>query len=174
MAFGAAAIRLRQGTRALSAFARPVDWAQAAAVLTPEELALFRRMQRSEQLHSLHVLVSAHADDSPVLAQAALLHDVGKTRYPLRLWQRTLPVLAGAVSPGLPRRLSDRDPRPAWSRGFVVAAHHPAWSADLAVACSAPDDVVWLIRHHADDAAQWADHPLHPLLVRLQVADGEN
>jgi hypothetical protein len=72
------------------------------------------------------------------------------------------------------RRLSARDPRPAWSRGFVVSVHHPEWSAQLAAAAGAPDEVVWLVLHHADDAAAWQSHPLYPLLVRLQAADDSN
>jgi hypothetical protein len=168
------ALRLKQGVRALAAFARPVEMERAAALLTPEALDVFRRMARSEQLHSLAVLQSAHAEDYPVLAQAALLHDAGKSLYPVSLWQRTLPVLVGAVSPSWVTRLSRRDPRAWWSRGFVVYARHPEWSAELAAAAGAPEDVVWLVRHHADDPAQWRAHPLYPLLLRLQAADDAN
>lgn len=171
---GAAGLRLRQGTRALSAFARPLEIERAAAVLTPAELALFQRMRRSEQLHSLNVLASAQADDSLTLAQAALLHDVGKIRYPIRLWQRTMPVLVGAISRRWLERLAERDPRPAWSRGFVVSVHHPAWGAELAAEAGASADVVWLVRHHAEDPARWQSHPLYPLLVRLKRADDAN
>ncbi|MBL8148288.1 MAG: HD domain-containing protein [Anaerolineae bacterium] len=174
MTFGAAGLRLRQGTRALSAFARPLEISQAEAVLTADEFRLFQRMRRSEQLHSLNVLASAHANDSVTLAQAALLHDVGKIRYPLHLWQRTLTVLVGAVSRPLLRRLSQRDPRPAWSRGFVVHARHPEWGAELAAQAGASDDVVWLVRHHADDPQRWATHPMFGLLVRLKQADDLN
>lgn len=174
MTLGAAGLRLRQGTRALSAFARPLDTGPAEAVLTAEELRLFQQLRRSEQLHSLNVLASAHAGDSITLAQAALLHDAGKIRCPIHLWQRTLTVLVGAVSKQLLLRLSERDPRPAWSRGFVVHAHHPEWGAELAAQAGASDDVVWLVRHHADDPADWGAHPLYPLLVRLQQADDLN
>jgi hypothetical protein len=167
-------MRMRQGTRALSAFARSVDWERVQAVLSADELALFRRMRRSEQLHSLNVLHEVYSGQSSALAQAALLHDVGKIRYPIRLWQRMMPVLVGAVSPASLQRLSERDPRPMWSRGFVVAAHHPEWGAQMLAAVGAPDDVVWLVRHHADDPTQWTDHPFYPLLVQLQAADDRN
>ncbi len=169
-----AGLRLRQGTRALAAFSRTVDLARAAAVLSPAELALFRRMRRSEQLHSLNVLAASGANDDPVLAAAALLHDAGKSRYPLHLWQRTLPVLVGALARDWVRRLSARDPRRAWWRPFAVYMHHPAWGAELAAEAGSAADVVWLVRHHADDPAQWANHPLFPLLVRLKAADDAN
>lgn len=168
------ALRMKQGVRALAAFARPVEIERASAVLSPELLTLFRCMARSEQLHSLAVLDSAHADDSSALAMAALLHDVGKSRYPLRLWQRTLPVLVGALSQKLVMRLSARDPKAAWSRGFVVYLHHPEWGAQMVASAGAPEDVVWLVRHHADNPARWQGYPLVPLLVRLQAADDAN
>lgn len=171
---GSPALRLKQGVRALAAFSRPVAIERAAALLTAEQLAVFQRMARSEQLHSLAVLESAHAEDSITLAQAALLHDAGKSRYPVRLWQRTLPVLVGAVSKPLLLRLSARDPCRLWSRGFVVYVHHPEWSAALAEAAGSSDEVVWLVRHHATEAGQWQTHPLYPLLVRLQAADDAN
>src|SRR4051812_31589967 len=115
----AVAIRLRQGLRALFAFTRPVDDALADAYLSPAQRPLFRRMRRGEQLHSLNVLraVLAQADETPpALAAAALLHDVGKSRYPLRLWQKSIAVLVRAVLPTLFVRLSADDPRNFWAR----------------------------------------------------------
>ncbi|MBN2470157.1 MAG: hypothetical protein JXN59_05470, partial [Anaerolineae bacterium] len=91
-----AAERLRQGLRALTAWSRPVDFARAEAVLSPAEMALFRRLRRSEQLHSLRVLgaVQAAGESNPALLVAALLHDVGKTVGPFTLPERVLVVLA--------------------------------------------------------------------------------
>jgi hypothetical protein len=146
-------------------------------------MALFASLQRSEQLHSLNVLRAILADDNETpraLAVAALLHDAGKARYPLRVWQKTLAVLVRAVHRGLAARLSAGDPRHPLTRPFVVSAQHPAWSAELlrAAAANAPTEAdetaIWLVEHHADDADSWADHPLYPLLVRLQAADDLN
>ncbi len=165
--------RLRQGLRALVAFARPVDEALAAQQLTPALLDRFRQMRRSEQQHSLRVL-RALLDEggvSPALATAALLHDVGKTCYPMSLWQRSLPVLVKAFSPAHLQRLSAGDPRSRWARGFVVYVYHPAWSAEIIAAGGGAADAVWLAAHHADDAGAWRDHPLHNDLKRLQYAD---
>ncbi|MBL8164963.1 MAG: hypothetical protein JNJ61_23470, partial [Anaerolineae bacterium] len=64
----AAAQRLKQGLRALLAFSRPVDWDLAAETLSPDLMTLFRRLKRSEQLHSLNVLRG-------VLAQGSAPHD---------------------------------------------------------------------------------------------------
>ncbi|NDJ59501.1 MAG: HD domain-containing protein [Chloroflexi bacterium] len=172
----AATQRMRQGVRALIAFAQPVDHELAAAYLTPALFARFRLMRRSEKLHSLNVLraILAEGPAPHDLEVAALLHDVGKTRYPLVLWQRMAPVIVGVIAPGLVQRWSCRDPRRWWWRPYVVYVHHPAWSAELIAAAGANPDAIWLVEHHQDDARRWRDHRLYPLLVRLQHADDLN
>ena len=168
--------RLRQGLRALFAFMQPVDLALAAETLTPEQLALFQRMWRGEQLHSLNVLrmVMAQSSAPDSLAIAALLHDVGKTRYPLRLWQKTAAVLVRAFAPATFERLSKGDPRRALERPFVVYVQHPAWSAELLAQTGASEAAVWLVAHHADNPDSLPDSDLIPLLKRLQQADDAN
>lgn len=171
-----AVYRVRQGLRALFAFSRPVDADLAARHLTPEQLALFESMRRSEQLHSLNVLrvVLAQGDTPPELAVAALLHDAGKSRYPLAIWQKTSAVLVRAFAPGLYRRLSQRDPDSLWARPFVVSVRHPSWSAELLARAGASDAAVWLVTHHQDAPELWRDHDDYPLLKRLQSADDAN
>ncbi|MEP7290854.1 MAG: HD domain-containing protein [Chloroflexota bacterium] len=173
--------RLRQGLRALFAFSRPVDLALAEKFLTPEQLALFRRMRRGEQLHSLNVLRTVVAQSSevsvttpPELATAALLHDVGKSRYPLRLWQKTIAVLVRAFAPATFKRLSKGDPRRMIQRPFVVYVRHPVWSAELLAECNASPAAIWLVAHHANDADKLPVSDLIPLLKRLQHADDAN
>lgn len=168
-----AVYRLRQGLRALFAFTQTVDYALAAQYLAPPLLAIFRQMRRSEQLHSLRVLRALldEGNVSSALATAALLHDVGKSRYPMSLWQRSIPVLVKKLSPRLLQRLSKGDGGGRWRRGFVVYVQHPAWSADLIAANGGSDDAAWLARHHADDVAAWQAHRLRADLARLQRAD---
>ncbi len=168
--------RLQQGLRALFAFARPVDLDLAARTLTPEQLALFRRLRRAEQLHSLNVLRALldQGDTPPDLAAAALLHDVGKSRYPLALWQKTAAVLVRAVAPGLFQRLSAGDPRRLLNRPFAVYVHHPAWGAELAAQVGSSSGTVWLIAQHQQPADQVCDHDLCQMLKRLQRADDAN
>jgi hypothetical protein len=173
--------RISQAVRALFAFAQPVDRALAARYLPPPLLSLFDRLTRDEQLHSLNVLRDVLDDPEPTppaLAQAALLHDVGKIHYPMRVWQRSLVVAVKRLAPDLARQLSKGDPAKPFTRPFVVREMHPTWSAELITAAleSSVDReaLLWLVAHHQDDADQWRDHPLFPLLERLQRADDAN
>ncbi len=172
-----ALVRLRQGLGALFAFARPLDESLAAQFLSPPLLALFRRLRRGERLHSLNVLrtVLAQNGETPSdLAVAALLHDVGKIRYPLRLWQKAAPVLARAFAPSQFAELSRGDPRRFWQRPFVVYVQHPEWSAELLAEAGASEIAVWLARHHQEPVSQWTAHPCYNLLQRLHAADDAN
>jgi len=172
----AATQRLQQGIRALLAFSQLVDTALAANYLSPDLMICFRSMRRSEQLHSLNVLrdILAQGSTSPDLAIAALLHDVGKSRYPFPTWQKTLVVLVRAFTPRFFQRLSQGDEKNFWQRPFVLSQHHPAWSADIIATAGAPERAIWLVAHHADSPAQWHNHPNLYLLERLKQADDAN
>lgn len=149
----------------LSAMARE----EVAAVLSPAEQALFARLSFADQWHSVRVLgdLRGAGYNDPDLLAAALLHDVGKTRYPLTAWDRTVIVVGAAL---IPRGAAQWGAGPAdgWRRPFVVRARHPEWGAEMAAAAGARVAVVDLIRRHADKpggaagdealrALQWAD-----------------
>lgn len=165
--------RLKQGLRALFAFTATADYALAEQYLSPELLRLFCQMRHSEQLHSLHVLraVLAQGTTPADLAVAALLHDVGKSRYPLMLWQKTLPVLVPAF---LREQWGQGDGRNPLLRPFAVYAQHPAWGADMIASAGATEAAIWLVAHHQDSLDKWQQHDLAHLLKRLQQADDAN
>lgn len=180
-------MRFRQGIRALASPLRPVDDALAAQYLSPALLALFMRMRRSERQHSLRVLQTLYqrGQTDPALMQAALLHDVGKTRAPFFLWERVIVVLTKAAAPALARRLgfgelSGRK----WPdlvnvrRPFLISYQHPRWSAEMVSAAGGDSRTVWLIAAHQDHDAQTAQdefqRELTPLLAALQAADDAN
>lgn len=134
-------------------------------------------MARSEQLHSLAVLrqaLKADADAPKDLIAAALLHDVGKARYHLAVWQKTLAVLLEAIAPGLCRKLSASEPISFWRAPFIVRQRHPRWSGEILRGCNSSAAVIWLVEHHQEEPERYRDHELHDLLARLQRADSES
>jgi hypothetical protein len=169
--------RIKQGGRALIAFAQPLDETLVKQTLSPTQMTLFYSLKRVEQLHSINVLrdVLAQADSTPQdLAQAALLHDCGKSRYALATWQKSLAVLVRAFFPRLEQRLRQQDRLTFWRAPFVVQQYHPAWGAQLLSDIGAAPRLIWLVAHHADPLERWQDHPDVTLLARLKKADDAN
>jgi hypothetical protein len=169
---GKAIYRISQGLRALFAFAWPPDDSEAARILPPSLLALFRRMRRTDQRHSLSVmrtLVEQGRTDPDLLA-AALLHDVGKVRYPITLFGRTLAVLTRALAPKRHAQWGQGEPS-GWRRPFVVAHQHSVWSAEMLAEAGAPPMVVALAHRHQTplDGAPRSEEDR--LLMLLQEAD---
>jgi hypothetical protein len=168
--------RVQQGLRGLFAFTLHLDLDLAARTLTPQQLAAFRRMTRGEQLHSLNVLRDVLAQDTTPsdLAVAALLHDVGKSRYPMRVWQKTLVVLVRSFALSTYLKLSRSSEHEWLSRPFVVARCHGVWGAELLKEIGASQRTIWLVALHDKDPDPYRDHPDYALLLRLQQADAAN
>ena len=151
---------------------------KARELLNPEQMTLFMRMQPGEQAHSLAVMqhIADQSEDVPEncrddLLVAALLHDVGKSKYPLWTWERVLVVLMGALSPALMRRLGEGDPI-SWKRAFVVAQMHAEWGADMAIGAGTSPLAVELIRNHQNFLEEESVSYSNMLLEKLQAADG--
>lgn len=164
------AYRLRQLRENLTA--GPLTAAAAAevdALLTPAERELFDRFSAADQWHSVRVLHTLREAgyNNPDLAAAALLHDVGKTRYPLSAWDRTVIVVVQTIMPGRAAAWGD-GPGEGWRRPFVVRSRHPAWGAEMAEKAGAREPVVDLIRRHQDAPSD------DELLKTLQWADDQN
>ncbi|RMG78413.1 MAG: HD domain-containing protein [Chloroflexi bacterium] len=167
--------RIRQGTQALLAFTQTVNLQLVQQYLSSEQYMLFLTMRHSEQLHAVQVLntVLEQEEQTPQdLAVAALLHDVGKARYRIYIWQKTIAVLAKRFLPKLYERWSeDVAPHQWWRRPFIIKAHHPRWGAEMLAETNASERAIWLVAHHQDNADDWKEHPDYHLLLRLQKAD---
>ena len=167
--------RARQFWQALVTRPRPGELVKAEAVLSPFQMVLFSGMQPSEQAHALRMLeaLQAQGETDPDLLVAALLHDAGKQRCPLRLWERVVIVLVQAASPSLVRRWGEPSASGCrgWRKPFSVAAQHAEWGAVLSLEAGASALTAALIRRHPQPAP--ADSTLREdsLLRRLQAVD---
>ncbi len=156
------------------AFAIEPDLALAGRYLNERELAAFNAMSRADQLHSLKVLralLRTHQTAPDILLKAALLHDVGKSRCHLAVWQKTLAVLMARFAPGLCRRLSQGGSLSIWRAPFVVSRRHAQWSGEILRGIGADDALVWLAEHHHADQELFQEHQGLKLLAALQTAD---
>lgn len=171
--------RVRQFWHALHAQPSAHELALARAVLSPQQFNLFSRMQPSEQVHSLGVLQQLQENANPPqdLQIAALLHDVGKSILPLRLWERAWIVLASAVAPSWAQHRGSQamhDDTPFWQRPLIVACQHPEWGARLAEEAEAPPLAVAIIRRHQQKITPTRGSFEEELLLRLQAVDDRN
>jgi len=163
--------RLRQFWQSLTRRLTPEELADVRATLTPPLFELFCRMLPAEQYHAYTVwrtlIRQGHTD--PDLLAAALLHDVGKSKMPLAIWERVIIVLGfkwfkqealgWGIETGAPSF---------WTRPFVVARRHPAWGADMVEAAGGSPKTVALIRHHQSKSSELEGLPI------LQAADNMN
>ena len=146
--------RARQYWHALIDSPAPEDLEQARRILPTPLMDLFMQLQGSEQVHSLriHERLQEQNEVNKDLLVAALLHDVGKIRYPLHLWERVLIVVSNSLFPEIVKTWGQGEPR-GWRRSFVVAEQHPAWGAEMAAKAGASLMAVALIRRHQEKPA---------------------
>lgn len=165
---------MRQFWQAMNYEPRLEDIEFVSNQLLPSQLRLFLKMQPSEQTHSIWIckkLIEQGQTEQELLA-AALLHDIGKTRYPLKIWDRAMIVILNTLLPGVAARLSQKSPD-GWARPFVVAVRHPEWGAEMALNSGATPLTARLIRRHHEPVAETHKAIEDVMLYHMQVLDNE-
>ncbi|TKJ28696.1 MAG: hypothetical protein CEE40_10895 [Chloroflexi bacterium B3_Chlor] len=167
--------RVRQFTIALGANINRETTKALREYLAASQLELFRSMSSIDQHHGWAVfrtLREAQEAEASLL-RAALLHDVGKTIGPVRIWHRVIAVLARALAPRFWEMIDGNSGT--WRYPFYVHRHHAALGAELAREAGCSPEAVWLIAHHEDHRGETdsADGK-NGLLVALQAADELN
>jgi HD domain-containing protein len=160
--------RVGQLWRHASARVTPDEAAAAERILGPALAPLFRQLPVNDQRHGLDVLETVTRLDgeaSPLLQQAALLHDVGKGGAPLSVLERSLTVFLQAVSPGALRSLTRS--RPSFAQRYAAYADHARTGAERVRAAGASELAAIIAEHHAPD-------PQLDVTRRLKRADLRN
>ena len=171
------AYRMRQFWMRLEADPASIDWPTVDAALDEKARELYRELSVGDQLHGLCVLsllrASGEGPVSSALAQAALLHDVGKAHSGLNLARRSLIVLLRAVWPQALRWLGRPCADDSWRRAFHIHVHHAQIGADRCAEANLDADLVALVHHHESHAPHSLRPELVGLLSRLQSADDQ-
>ncbi|HEX6310367.1 MAG TPA: HD domain-containing protein [Acidimicrobiia bacterium] len=127
----------------------PADVAWVESVLTPAELALWRRLPNHDRRYSIRVgrrvdslLGGSRCAPDDHWVAIALLHDVGKLDAGLGVARRALATVAGAVFPGV-RRSDGR---------FGRYLRHDEIGATMIRAAGGREDAArWAAAHHHRD-----------------------
>lgn len=172
--------RVGQFWSALHVRLEPDELEDIRQVLTVRQLALFEKLAPSEQAHAIRVFhkvreqsLTQNASVHPDLFVAALLHDIGKSRFPLRLWERVTIVLGKWLFPRKSRDWGEGPPQ-GWARPFVVAAQHPSWGAEMAEKSGVSPLAQSLILHHQKPVVSEPRTQEEMLLNILQTVDEES
>jgi putative nucleotidyltransferase with HDIG domain len=161
---------VRQFLGALLPSDEPVLPADAVALLSPAERALYSRLTSPYRRHTLAVyrrLRASGTEDADLLT-AALLHDVGKAEARIRLYHRVLGVLLRNLALPLLLWLAREDTLDGWRYPFYVQRHHAKIGARLVAAAGSPAPVAALVAHHHEAPSLTDDDNLRA----LRNADG--
>lgn len=170
--------RVWQFWKALVAKPDQHDFAMVERILPAELLPLFSQMGKNEQAHSIRVckaLIEEGESEIDLLA-AALLHDVGKTLYPLKLWERIWIVLWKEQKKENKNTefhipWNEINHQPWWKRAMIVAENHAEWGAKLLKQYQVSPRLIWLVQYHQEYPQDRNSEKEKYLLEKLQRVD---
>ncbi|NLG51103.1 MAG: hypothetical protein GX552_13430 [Chloroflexi bacterium] len=167
------AYRARQFFTRCLAREADIDVDAIRGVLPEPAFQLYQGMPLGDRIHAQNVwrMVQNGGPCSRDLEQAALLHDVGKSRANLSLVHRVLIVLIQGAHAPLLERLARDDPH-SWRYPFYVHLHHAEIGALLCADAGCSPLTVALVRYHETRSAL-PDSPagLRSNLVKLIYGD---
>lgn len=144
-------------------------------LLSPELFLLFEKFSPAEQAHAIRVWrdVEGKGFNNPALASAALLHDIGKIRRPLSVYDRVLVVLGNAIFPKQVKKWEQGKPGEG-CEPFVVASRHARWGAEMIAAAGSDKLTIKLVLEHQSANPAGLTRQEKELLDVLRLADNQS
>ena len=142
------------------------------SILSSDQLELFLQLPDEDQTHSYAVMNGLRklGETDQDLMVAALLHDIGKTRVPVSVWERSLVVLVERVSSDRAEKYASGSPS-GWKRAFIVKSQHPHWGAEMAQQAGCSELTISIIRGHHEPLLALQGTNEERLVGALQKAD---
>ncbi len=158
--------RIQQFFKSLFVTKAMVDMEFVREHLTSAQEGVFLRMQAYDRYHSVlfaKTLITNVYRVQEDLIVAALLHDVGKSRYPINSFHRMGAVVARKFAPALMEK-EDNQEVTFLNRTVLVSNHHAEWSEEMARIAGVSELTAWIIAHHEDETLD-ESHPWHDFLA---------
>lgn len=94
--------RIKQFIKAMTATVSDTDKEWIKMYLSPEEESIFLKLKRYEQRHCIDVALwlSKKTNENAEMIRLGLLHDVGKSQYPLNPFEKSIMVVLDRLSRG--------------------------------------------------------------------------
>jgi hypothetical protein len=168
--------RIQQFFRALNVSTSKIDFQGLDSILSSDQIELFQQMHPFDQEHCYRVYERLIRDgnDHPDLLVAALLHDVGKSKVRIWIWERVIIVIGNPFIKSFWVRFNKNHKCSWFSKLFMVSEFHPDWGAEKAEEAGASPLVVDLIRRHQNQIPVSTVCIEDKLLNILQFADRIN
>ena len=157
--------RIRQFFKSLFVTKSMVDMDFVRKHLTPAQEALFLRMQTYDRYHSVLFAKTLIAEVYKVqedMIVAALLHDVGKSRYLISPFNRTFAVLIHKFAPKMMEDATLENVT-FFNKTFLVAKHHAQWSEEMARSVGVSELTAIIIASHENENIN-ETHPYYEMI----------
>ena len=178
--------RVKQFFHAVTAKVSFADALYVREMLDISETVLFFAMSVEDQRHAIDVAHTVERlydkmraekkekIDVELLVKAALLHDIGRVKGDMKIYQKALCVLLDKWDPKYARSLTKpKGEKGTLSHAVFVYYNHPGIGAEKLEAINEDPRMVYLVgRHHSNKKDKESE--LYKELVLLKKADGMN